>query len=142
MIRRPPRSTRTYTLFPYTTLFRSQPPVTQLRQLELHPVTAFNPAPGIGRKRGCVDENVPGAVIGRDEPIATGLVEPFYRPGRHQRSITSRSTGSNLPAISPFSLARNAPIAPPSPTISQIAPSDSALAASRSDGMGRPPGCE
>src|SRR3546814_7142410 len=26
MIRRPPRSTRTYTLFPYTTLFRSQTP--------------------------------------------------------------------------------------------------------------------
>src|SRR3546814_1615444 len=25
MIRRPPRSTRTYTLFPYTTLFRSNP---------------------------------------------------------------------------------------------------------------------
>src|SRR3546814_2217898 len=25
MIRRPPRSTRTYTLFPYTTLFRSEP---------------------------------------------------------------------------------------------------------------------
>src|SRR3546814_4506916 len=27
MIRRPPRSTRTYTLFPYTTLFRSSRPV-------------------------------------------------------------------------------------------------------------------
>src|SRR3546814_18260028 len=27
MIRRPPRSTRTDTLFPYTTLFRSRPPV-------------------------------------------------------------------------------------------------------------------
>src|SRR3546814_17269392 len=27
MIRRPPRSTRTDTLFPYTTLFRSSPPV-------------------------------------------------------------------------------------------------------------------
>src|SRR3546814_5869135 len=27
MIRRPPRSTRTYTLLPYTTLFRSQPPL-------------------------------------------------------------------------------------------------------------------
>src|SRR3546814_3468271 len=26
MLRRPPRSTRTYTLFPYTTLFRSQRP--------------------------------------------------------------------------------------------------------------------
>src|SRR3546814_19412432 len=27
MIRRPPRSTRTYTLFPYTTLFRAKMPV-------------------------------------------------------------------------------------------------------------------
>src|SRR3546814_20510044 len=27
MLRRPPRSTRTYTLFPYTTLFRSWPSV-------------------------------------------------------------------------------------------------------------------
>src|SRR3546814_13951518 len=27
MIRRPPRSTRTYTLFPYTTLFRSREPL-------------------------------------------------------------------------------------------------------------------
>src|SRR3546814_1692940 len=31
MIRRPPRSTRTDTLFPYTTLFRSRPPVRRLR---------------------------------------------------------------------------------------------------------------
>src|SRR3546814_4001362 len=29
MIRRPPRSTRTDTLFPYTTLFRSRPPGTR-----------------------------------------------------------------------------------------------------------------
>src|SRR3546814_8406131 len=29
MIRRPPRSTRTDTLFPYTTLFRSEPPVSR-----------------------------------------------------------------------------------------------------------------
>src|SRR3546814_12980511 len=29
MIRRPPRSTRTDTLFPYTTLFRSSPPFPQ-----------------------------------------------------------------------------------------------------------------
>src|SRR3546814_8387966 len=29
MIRRPPRSTRTYTLFPYTTLFRSYPHLLQ-----------------------------------------------------------------------------------------------------------------
>src|SRR3546814_20813717 len=32
MIRRPPRSTRTDTLFPYTTLFRS-PPLRRLRQI-------------------------------------------------------------------------------------------------------------
>src|SRR3546814_3644586 len=31
MIRRPPRSTRTDTLFPYTTLFRSIPPQGRLR---------------------------------------------------------------------------------------------------------------
>src|SRR3546814_21041482 len=31
MIRRPPRSTRTDTLFPYTTLFRSPPPVSSPR---------------------------------------------------------------------------------------------------------------
>src|SRR3546814_3942235 len=31
MIRRPPRSTRTDTLFPYTTLFRSPPPVRRPR---------------------------------------------------------------------------------------------------------------
>src|SRR3546814_16240077 len=32
MVRRPPRSTRTYTLFPYTTLFRSAP----FADLEMH----------------------------------------------------------------------------------------------------------
>src|SRR3546814_20388836 len=36
MIRRPPRSTRTDTLFPYTTLFRSQPLVTAVRNLVIN----------------------------------------------------------------------------------------------------------
>src|SRR3546814_3878973 len=35
MIRRPPRSTRTDTLFPYTTLFRSPPGVGGLQRLEI-----------------------------------------------------------------------------------------------------------
>src|SRR3546814_20284376 len=35
MIRRPPRSTRTDTLFPYTTLFRSQGPSSMTRHPEL-----------------------------------------------------------------------------------------------------------
>src|SRR3546814_2330584 len=38
MIRRPPRSTRTDTLFPYTTLFRSVSPRPALRQREPVPV--------------------------------------------------------------------------------------------------------
>src|SRR3546814_8294664 len=39
MIRRPPRSTRTDTLFPYTTLFRSEPaqPLLHLRGVALDP---------------------------------------------------------------------------------------------------------
>src|SRR3546814_12566092 len=42
MIRRPPRSTRTDTLFPYTTLFRSQP--LRIRDgIEIAPETAGGP---------------------------------------------------------------------------------------------------
>src|SRR3546814_11920889 len=40
MVRRPPRSTRTYTLFPYTTLFRSAPGVLKPEWL---PLMAPNP---------------------------------------------------------------------------------------------------
>src|SRR3546814_951282 len=39
MIRRPPRSTRTDTLFPYTTLFRSAPCA---RQIVVYPYVAFS----------------------------------------------------------------------------------------------------
>src|SRR3546814_20190111 len=58
MIRRPPRSTRTDTLFPYTTLFRSQ--------------------------RRPVDEHIlhrkidPAPEVGLGEPAALGLVEPAH----------------------------------------------------------------
>src|SRR3546814_15069352 len=43
MIRRPPRSTRTDTLFPYTTLFRSQ--WTPVRYKKRHIVKAWGPSP-------------------------------------------------------------------------------------------------
>src|SRR3546814_5256131 len=43
MIRRPPRSTRTYTLFPYTTLFRSDP-------LGSRGSAAGRRLPGLGRE--------------------------------------------------------------------------------------------
>src|SRR3546814_20014963 len=37
MLRRPPRSTRTDTLFPYTTLFRSRPAVDRSGSKRVHP---------------------------------------------------------------------------------------------------------
>src|SRR3546814_6994744 len=53
MIRRPPRSTRTDTLFPYTTLFRSglHLPSAQLRELAERPVPA-----GVPLAASCHDE--------------------------------------------------------------------------------------
>src|SRR3546814_6205989 len=45
MIRRPPRSTRTDTLFPYTTLFRSNPKgvLYEHRSNVIHAITEFQP---------------------------------------------------------------------------------------------------
>src|SRR3546814_4074663 len=42
MIRRPPRSTRTDALFPYTTLFRSDPPDAEGAGMELKPLLIEN----------------------------------------------------------------------------------------------------
>src|SRR3546814_14585482 len=50
MIRRPPRSTRTDTLFPYTTLFRSH--VTYRKEADLRPVGCD----GLDRRRHAVGE--------------------------------------------------------------------------------------
>src|SRR3546814_6523463 len=44
MIRRPPRSTRTYTLFPYTTLFRSRHKGIGTRVEASTPGSAYNPS--------------------------------------------------------------------------------------------------
>src|SRR3546814_14111751 len=43
MIRRPPRSTRTDTLFPYTTLFRSEDDAEPFAGYGFHPVPALEP---------------------------------------------------------------------------------------------------
>src|SRR3546814_5597753 len=42
MIRRPPRSTRTYTLFPYTTLFRSPLPGRRIRVGKIHGIKRYH----------------------------------------------------------------------------------------------------
>src|SRR3546814_2829052 len=46
MLRRPPRSTRTDTLYPYTTLFRSQPPRVPRTRRWLRPLGASCSPPG------------------------------------------------------------------------------------------------
>src|SRR3546814_2119093 len=50
MIRRPPRSTRTDTLFPYTTLFRSHRSIHRLRSPSKQPLcrASHGPSPKIG----------------------------------------------------------------------------------------------
>src|SRR3546814_5265271 len=71
MLRRPPRSTRTDTLFPYTTLFRShQRPAHFLRRFE-----------GV---RGARPRRAPGAAARHGQPVAV-------RPGRDRFPQQARS---------------------------------------------------
>src|SRR3546814_8478411 len=60
MIRRPPRSTRTDTLFPYTTLFRSRPAfephVDQSRQRQIDD-RDIRPEPGLQHRRHRSEEH-------------------------------------------------------------------------------------
>src|SRR3546814_3712777 len=65
MIRRPPRSTRTDTLFPYTTLFRS-PPRQPRRRHRLCPARPPHRVPGGGRRvirLGAIRRLGPSAVL-------------------------------------------------------------------------------
>src|SRR3546814_11682017 len=71
MIRRPPRSTRTATLFPYTTLFRSgeegilQPDIGRLGQSE----AAHRPVPYDAAHGG--EHARPGGALGAAVPVQT-----------------------------------------------------------------------
>src|SRR3546814_21092072 len=72
MIRRPPSSTRTDTLFPYTTLFRSchRPPAGSRRHHLAHPVRR----PGDDRDHG---DLLPG------DRLAAAVRQPLYRLTMH-----------------------------------------------------------
>src|SRR3546814_9114153 len=59
MIRRPPRATRTYTLFPYTTLFRSRGSIS-----EIEFQSAVRRKGDAHRDFGCA-----GAMMDRDSPL-------------------------------------------------------------------------
>src|SRR3546814_6902997 len=72
MIRRPPRSTRTYTLFPYTTLFRSR-----------------------------ADDGRPGSAIAHDAPAPPEIPRPAdYQPRARRRSEEHTSELQSLMRIS------------------------------------------
>src|SRR3546814_19215464 len=84
MIRRPPRSTRTYTLFPYTTLFRSQVdmdrPVKALGlhefRIRLHPEVAVTITVNVARspEEAEVQAKLGRAVISGEEEIGRAHV--------------------------------------------------------------------
>src|SRR3546814_13808781 len=71
MIRRPPRSTRTDTLFPYTTLFRSDH-----RRLS-DATDIYFARQQVGERLQGVQENLPDGVNPEMGPIATGLGEVY-----------------------------------------------------------------
>src|SRR3546814_3822324 len=81
MIRRPPRSTRTDTLFPYTTLFRSLHRL--LVPLEAEPAQVVLDGPGEFRRRalgvGVVDAQqiAPAVGAGRSEEHTSELQSPM-----------------------------------------------------------------
>src|SRR3546814_3903186 len=83
MIRRPPRSTRTDTLFPYTTLFRSHPPAI----LSPRPVRARGPCRAAAR-------------VGRME---TGAA--WGEEGRRRRQLRSEEHTSELQSLMRISYA-------------------------------------
>src|SRR3546814_8813502 len=77
MIRRPPRSTRTDTLFPYTTLFRSQ--------------TAINPAASLLHQGGAI------SVVGRQQWVGLdGAPTAFWGSGYIGLQGISGTAGINI----------------------------------------------
>src|SRR3546814_14451292 len=82
MIRRPPRSTRTYTLFPYTTCFRSViigPVGFEARDLDMDAVAQFGM-----REFGALGHDVTKAPIARDLPVDGHRRERHAAVRRHR----------------------------------------------------------
>src|SRR3546814_20954288 len=74
MIRRPPRSTRTYTLFPYTTLFRSQENFMDILSHLLAALSPFHLLLAVG---GVVAGTIIGALPGLTATMAIAVLTPL-----------------------------------------------------------------
>src|SRR3546814_19863869 len=75
MIRRPPRSTRTDTLVPYTTLFRSAHPTLELGGDCPHPDSSRGRAPdeGVGTEDEQDDQCAGARAVQCERPVGEGL---------------------------------------------------------------------
>src|SRR3546814_3486888 len=103
MIRRPPKSTRTDPLFPYTTLFRSDlPPPSQGEEPRLAAEAAPTTAAGIRPGRLCDNPRPPSGPC----PTSVNLEELLAFAGRHQLlSIRSEEHTSELQSLMRISYA-------------------------------------
>src|SRR3546814_20919687 len=94
MIRRPPRSTRTYTLFPYTTLFRSHASKCKMSAAHCASCTVSEWGAGFGG----FDQVVKGLVWGRSfyqhAVIGAGIVEDRRKVGNRIVSDRTQSRGN------------------------------------------------
>src|SRR3546814_17947672 len=102
MIRRPPRSTRTDTLFPYTTLFRSD--------ADRRPDLRAGPAAGAGRRHG--EARRPAGLRGL-LAAARGRTAAHPRLGDFRRSRGPPAADSRRAPRPPPAPAPDSPPAPP-----------------------------
>src|SRR3546814_5837320 len=102
MMRRPPRSTRTDTLFPYTTLFRSRVRVLRVlvRPRSLFGIASFESRFGSARFR------LAGAGVSSISADATGAVAVVSRASTH---CIAASTISSQPAWDAAEIANQRP---------------------------------
>src|SRR3546814_1910774 len=118
MIRRPPRSTRTDTLFPYTTLFRSvayqaavvEPVDTDVdhHRARLHPVAGDQPGAADGHHQDVGLAHVPAQNIRRGELVAGGggaAGDQQLQRHRPADVVRSEEHTSELPSLMPTSYA-------------------------------------
>src|SRR3546814_2188127 len=85
MIRRPPSSTRTDTLFPYTTLFRSQEAAANATTAGAGPVAQAQSAPTIGQP---LEAGVLDALRGGESVAVVSVKDDGEVSGNHAENIT------------------------------------------------------
>src|SRR3546814_5784512 len=91
MIRRPPRSTRTDTLFPYTTLFRSQHDIARepgRQRLVAHGVAAVLDDEGLAGVAAHIGQRL-GQDAGLGEPRVPLMVRDIVRSEEHTSELQS-----------------------------------------------------